>query len=237
MTLQRRELDPAGREAMLGIIYRESACLANLVDQALWASRLDSGAVATKVETIDAALLAREVVTGAQAHLPEGLSVQLSGAEGPRSVRADAEKLEHVLVNLVDNAVSIPDGGSIEAPPAEPRASPRHGARPGARNSRRREQSSSDKFRRPRPEPDARGRRHWARELHLPGARPADGRAHLGRVGARTRLGVLVRAACRVASGKVARAGIEPATPRFSAGVLYQLSYLARGLQSNSTNS
>ena len=115
MTLQRRKLDPAGREAMLGIIYRESARLANLVDQVLWASRLDSGAVESKLEAVDAAPLAREVVAGAQAHLPEGLSVQLSGAEGPRSVRADAEKLEHVLVNLVDNAVKYsPDGGSIE---------------------------------------------------------------------------------------------------------------------------
>ena len=42
MTLQRRELWDEQRESLLGVIYRESGRLARLVDQVLWASRLES---------------------------------------------------------------------------------------------------------------------------------------------------------------------------------------------------
>jgi signal transduction histidine kinase len=115
MTLQRRRLDDDGRDAMLRIIYRESARLAQLVDQVLWASRLESGSSETTIESLDAGKLARGVVTAAKAHLPGELSLELF-CDGPlRPVSADAEKLEHVLVNLVDNAVKYsPDGGRIE---------------------------------------------------------------------------------------------------------------------------
>jgi signal transduction histidine kinase len=115
MTLQQRELDDERRDAMLSIIYRESARLAQLVDQVLWASRLDSGRADTTIESLDAAELAREVVVAAQAHLPPGVSLELTAAGPDRLVAADGEKLVHVLSNLVDNAVKYsPDGGRIE---------------------------------------------------------------------------------------------------------------------------
>jgi signal transduction histidine kinase len=115
MTLQRRELDDEARDAMLNIIYRESARLAQLVDQVLWASRLESGRAATTIENLDANELAKDVIVGAQAHLPPGVSLELSSPAPARLVAADGEKLEHVLVNLVDNAVKYsPDGGRIE---------------------------------------------------------------------------------------------------------------------------
>jgi signal transduction histidine kinase len=115
MTLQRRELDDEARDAMLSIIYRESARLAQLVDQVLWASRLESGRADTTIENLDATELARDVIIAAQAHLPPGVSLELSSAGPARLVAADGEKLEHVLVNLVDNAVKYsPDGGRIE---------------------------------------------------------------------------------------------------------------------------
>lgn len=115
MTLQRRELDAERRDSMLRIIYRESARLAQLVDQVLWASRLESGSTETNLESVDAAGLASEVVSAARTHLPPGLSLELSADTALRPVTADGEKLEHVLVNLVDNAVKYsPDGGRIE---------------------------------------------------------------------------------------------------------------------------
>jgi signal transduction histidine kinase len=115
MTLQQRELDDDDRDAMLSIIYRESARLAQLVDQVLWASRLESGRADTRIESLDATELAKDVVAGARAHLPPGLWLELSSAGVDRLVAADSEKLEHVLINLVDNAVKYsPDGGRIE---------------------------------------------------------------------------------------------------------------------------
>ena len=115
MTLQRRELDTEGRDAMLGIIYRESARLAQLVDQVLWASRLESGRDETTIESLDAEELAREVVDSVGTHLPPGLSLHLRADAPRRPIAADSEKLQHVLVNLVENAVKYsPDGGRIE---------------------------------------------------------------------------------------------------------------------------
>jgi signal transduction histidine kinase len=115
MTLQRRKLDDEARDAMLGIIYRESARLAQLVDQVLWASRLESGRDETTIESLDAEELARGVVDAKRAHLPPGISLDLLADAPARQIAADGEKLEHVLVNLVDNAVKYsPDGGRIE---------------------------------------------------------------------------------------------------------------------------
>jgi signal transduction histidine kinase len=115
MTLERQGLDDDRREAMLGIIYRESARLARLVDQVLWASRLDSARDETTIERLDAEQLTREVVEAARAHLPPGYSLALS-CEGPLPpVAGDGEKVKQVLFNLVENAVKYsPEGGSIE---------------------------------------------------------------------------------------------------------------------------
>jgi signal transduction histidine kinase len=115
MTLQRPDLHREGRDAMLGIIYRESARLAQLVDQVLWASRLESGRLEMLIESLDARELAQEVVASAQAHLPPGLSLDLSEDAAPPPVAADAEKLRQVLINLIDNAVKYsPEGGRID---------------------------------------------------------------------------------------------------------------------------
>jgi hypothetical protein len=55
MTLQRQDVDERVRESMLAIVYRESARLAHLVDQVLWASRLETGHIETASEPFDGA--------------------------------------------------------------------------------------------------------------------------------------------------------------------------------------
>jgi signal transduction histidine kinase len=115
MTLERQGLDDDRREAMLGIVYRESARLARLVDQVLWASRLGSARDETTIEPLDAEQLTREVVDAARAHLPAGHSLALT-CDGPLPpVAGDGEKVKQVLFNLVENAVKYsPEGGPIE---------------------------------------------------------------------------------------------------------------------------
>jgi signal transduction histidine kinase len=115
MTLQRRQLDEESRDSMLAIIYRESARLARLVDQVLWASRLESGRVAVAVGSLDAAQLARELVDATRARLPQGLSIELSVDAATPPVAGDVDTVKQVLANLVENAVKYsPDGGQIE---------------------------------------------------------------------------------------------------------------------------
>jgi signal transduction histidine kinase len=115
MTLQRQQLDAEAREAMLAIVYRESARLARLVDQVLWASRLDAGRADIAVTRIDAVQLAEDVVAAAGAQAHEGLTLQVVPSPGTPPVAADLDKLKQVLINLVENAVKYsPAGGRVE---------------------------------------------------------------------------------------------------------------------------
>ena len=112
MTLQRQELDPEQRESMLGVIYRESTRLARLVDQVLWASRLESGGVTTRIESCDPVELVEEVVEAERTHMPAGLSLTVAADEPAPRVAADGEKVKQVLMNLIDNAVKYSAGSS-----------------------------------------------------------------------------------------------------------------------------
>jgi signal transduction histidine kinase len=115
LTLQRHELDPESRNSMLGIIYRESDRLARLVNDVLWVNRLETGRVETRIESCEPVALAESVVEAARAHLPAGLELELVPAADVPSVAADADKVEQVLGNLIENAVKYsPNGGCVE---------------------------------------------------------------------------------------------------------------------------
>jgi signal transduction histidine kinase len=115
ITLQRAELDRERRDSLLSVIYGESARLARLVDQVLWASRLEAGHTETALERCDPAELAADVIAAAKAHLPQNLALELRAADELPLVAADREKLKQVLVNLVENAVKYsPEGGRID---------------------------------------------------------------------------------------------------------------------------
>jgi signal transduction histidine kinase len=115
MTLQRPDLDSTTQRSMLDIVYRESARLARLVDQVLWASRLESGRAEASAESLDPTSVAHDVVEAARAHLPDGLTLDFSAAADMPPVAGDVDKIRQVLVNLVENAVKYsPDGGRVE---------------------------------------------------------------------------------------------------------------------------
>src|ERR1700730_2016033 len=115
MTLQRDGLKPHTRDSLLGIVYQESARLARLVDQILWASQLESDRAELIIGAIEPLQMAQEVVDGSRTHLPPGLSVELVCETAVPPVAGDPEKMKQVLVNLVENAVKYsPDGGRIE---------------------------------------------------------------------------------------------------------------------------
>jgi signal transduction histidine kinase len=115
MTLQRHELDPTTRDAMLAIVYRESARLARLVDQVLWASRLEAGREDVSLASLDGVRLANDVVAAARAHVPDELTLDVVSAPQTPPVSGDVDKVKQVLVNLVENAVKYsPAGGRVE---------------------------------------------------------------------------------------------------------------------------
>ena len=115
MTLQRQELDDRARKGMLAIIYRESERLARLVNQVLWASRLDSGRAHISSQSFDSVQLAHEVVDAARAQLPTNVWLDLAYQQNVPPAIGDPEKVKQVLVNLVENATKYsPDGGRVE---------------------------------------------------------------------------------------------------------------------------
>ncbi len=117
MTLRRSdfELDDERRELLLSVVAEESDRLARIVNDILWASRLDSGELEIDIAPLDARAPARRVVEAARTHLPHSLELVLVAPDDVPLVAADEQKLTQVLTNLVENAVKYsPDGGRIE---------------------------------------------------------------------------------------------------------------------------
>ncbi len=117
MTLQRTDvaLGDDQRIGLLGVVAGESERLARIVNDVLWASRLDSGVLDVSIEGCDAEALAAAVVAAARIHLPAAIELSLVVAPDVPAVAADPDKVRQVLVNLVDNAIKYsPDGGLVE---------------------------------------------------------------------------------------------------------------------------
>ena len=115
MTLrEQQQLDDETRRSLLTIVTTESQRLARLLDDVLWASRLDTGRDETRIQPSDATAIVEAVVDAARSRLPPSLSLELYVEPELPPVAADPDRLRQVLVNLVDNAVKYsPDGGRI----------------------------------------------------------------------------------------------------------------------------
>jgi K+-sensing histidine kinase KdpD len=113
-TLLRDDLEfpEADRRVFLEYIATETERLTGIVDDLLQVSSIDAGSVEVHVADVDVSDVLRDAVgrardRGARRH------ITIDGEAG-LSVRADAEKLETVLANLVDNAARFtPDGGEV----------------------------------------------------------------------------------------------------------------------------
>jgi signal transduction histidine kinase len=116
VTLRRPDLDFGDemRDRLLEVVAEESDRLAQIVNDVLLASHLDSGQLQLQIETVDAAKLTANVVDAAKTHLPDGVTLTFTTAEELPPVAADEQQLRQVLVNLVENAVKYsPDGGPV----------------------------------------------------------------------------------------------------------------------------
>jgi PAS domain S-box-containing protein len=117
VTFRREDLD-LGEEMqgrLLQVVADESDRLAQIVNDVLLASHLDSGQLQLRIETVDAAKLTENVVEAARTHLPEGVTLSLHASKKLPAVAADEQQLRQVLVNLVENAVKYsPEGGPVQ---------------------------------------------------------------------------------------------------------------------------
>jgi PAS domain S-box-containing protein len=108
------QLDDEVHQRLLDVIADESDRLAQIVNDVLLASHLDSGQLQLDIGTVDATTLTESVLGAARTHLPEAITLELDAPADLPPVAADEQQLRQVLVNLVDNAVKYsPDGGAV----------------------------------------------------------------------------------------------------------------------------
>jgi signal transduction histidine kinase len=98
-----RELKADQRQSFLALISDETTRLANLIADVLDTSRIEAGTFTFSFRDVDVADVVRDVVTAAAVGQDE-VRVRADVGSVPR-IRADRERLQQVLQNLVDNAV------------------------------------------------------------------------------------------------------------------------------------
>jgi signal transduction histidine kinase len=115
-TLRRSDVDIGDetRESLLDVIYDEADRLARLVENILVTTRLQAERLEFLQSAVDAVDVAESVIRSLAGHAPEGVTLELDRPAAPPLVVADADKLRHVLRNLVENAIKYsPEGSRI----------------------------------------------------------------------------------------------------------------------------
>jgi two-component system phosphate regulon sensor histidine kinase PhoR len=114
-TLLRRdlELEPEQRRALLEMIARQAHRLGQITEDVLLTRNLDRGEVQLERRPVDVAELVRATVSTLESRQADPVAVDVEVDEDAALVSGDSDRIQQVLVNLLDNAFKYGGKGPI----------------------------------------------------------------------------------------------------------------------------
>ena len=99
------ELTPEQRHQMLEMVATQASRLSEITEAVLLATQLDRDSLSVETEPVDLGELARSTIATMKTHLPETAEVEVDVAPQVTAATGASDRIQQVLVNLVDNAL------------------------------------------------------------------------------------------------------------------------------------
>jgi PAS domain S-box-containing protein len=102
------------RRELLEMIGTQGTRLTQITEEILMASRLDRGELRLETNRLDIGEVVRSTVESMRPRLPSSISLTANLDSNGAAAVGDRDRVEQVLVNLLDNAIKYsPDGGAV----------------------------------------------------------------------------------------------------------------------------
>ncbi len=107
------ELTPEQKQDLLEMVATQAARLGQITEAVLLTTQLDQGSLAVEPEPVDVGALTRATVDAMRSQLPPSAEVEIDVAPEVGAASGAEDRIQQVLVNLLDNAVKYGGDGPV----------------------------------------------------------------------------------------------------------------------------